>query len=349
MLTASLSLAILLTSASTVFAANPEQSAIQPEVVPAQQEEQRGPDRLYLELTGNGQYEPTSQYARTSIVATATEDKEIYHLYGDQYVTEVAENLYQGVDKIELSLDDTDANQAMLAEYNVSEEIIASIEEKLETARANGNDELEVSIFTPTQIGNNTRSVEPTQYAYYSIYGNEYCDVIVKYKSNNINGSKKVKEGRNTFSEANKFTSLVIDLGSYVSKAAIFVIGGGIYSAVEFFDYLYSFGPITGGQNDYVEVDLRWDSIEKWTHIWYANSWQLGCRSSKAWLNYIDVRQVYASIDFDRQVHRPINKEYFSENYHSAAEKSLYSMPYGYYDLAIQVQIMDKWFQLAGA
>lgn len=230
-------------------------------------------EEIVLIDRGHGEYSESTSFIENifvgeedKIVATATEDEELYYIEDNEYAAEVDENTYQLVERTDIDVDSFDSTDAELSDIpdNVIEELETTIAEQKEL----GNDEFEVSLFsTSQQWSDDIHTVNGLRYRNYFI---KYWDLKAAV---NYNGS-------GTRSVASNVINLAI------SCAGLRWTSVGIFGAAKSLYDLFAdtYGSVSGTSSDVATAIMLWDKLWKSTHRVdgpYYNS----VSTEKVWLN----------------------------------------------------------------
>lgn len=266
------------------------------------------------------------------IRVSATEDEEIFHVQGDQYVTLVDKDVYLLVDRIDLDSTNYENNELILDEYEISDKLRENINKAINEQNEIGNKEFEISIFAPSEITTRGSSTSKTYYYYKDKY---FRDTIVKYSNSSTPMIEKT--GSKTKDAASGFSSFILSTASMVSKTVSAFSYG--MSALDLFESI--FGKVTYGSNtDRMYTLVLYDKLEKQTDMQFGNEWQsTGCISYKITLKRNDTYQLYESSGESYLCKQTLSTDYVSENYNNAARTVLENFPTPVFDNAIKLKV----------
>lgn len=337
---------VMLTSFCTAFAAS--------DVSDVSNAQKEHADVLYLQEDGKGLYSVSTKSSENIIagsgniiVAKATEDAEIYHISDEKYVTNVYDDTYFLVDKIDVDTEEFSANDAVFEEYQISDNIISDIEQKIAQQKAFGNDKFAVSIFAPSILeestpneGTYTTQSTTTVGPVYPYGGYSFRDTLIKYTG--FSSDMVKKEGVDAWAIAKSFYDLTITVaGAVFDQVAAFTVYGLAASALDVYEAFV--GPVSfGSYGDKIHTMVWYDYIDKITEINYMGSWRIGCRTGKVWLNNQETFQSYAAYAQTWTTRQILNREIFSDNYKydNPAKKAIqWVNNYGWVDGDIRIKI----------
>lgn len=236
-----------------------------------------------------------STSTENSISATSTEDTDIYHVAGDQYLTHSHDNLYLLTTKIEIDPNNCDYLE-LIEKYQVPQKTIEEIKAVSVAQAAFGNDIFSVEIYVPffRNTSNSNESIAPLAdeklgYSYVNhTYGNkQYRIRNYMTKFSNVSPEMESILGSSASSTAKTFINLLISFAGVFSKS-ISVFGAGLSA----YDYLNSLGDsvITGDSQDKIEFAIVYDRILKNTDVYEMGMWSPAMTTHKVWLNRFDMR-----------------------------------------------------------
>lgn len=292
------------------------------------------------------------------IRAKATEDKEIYHIIYDKYLSLAYGDTYVMADKIDIDTSDIGVNEANFKKYNVSSNIIENIKAEISKEEANGNKDFAVAIFAPSIIKTSTLQLSQnsnvfqsspitfslnggqritTETAYYDYCNSGTWFSMQDYKTKYWHASTHMLENKteNAKDIANAFFNLTISsIGTISQIVSIFGVG---ISALSVYQTLY--GPVVyGQQGDFVTTNTIYDIIHKETSVYFNGEWEQGSYTYKVWLDRADVYQFYGwTGDSDLQK-KSINTVFYSEHYNDN-EWAILNAPCEQFDFPIRLQI----------
>ena len=87
------------------------------------------------------------QGATTSATVVRDQDMDILHLSGNQYLTKAYDNVYAKAERVDFNTESYEKNISLINKYDLSDEEAQEIKEIIESQKAVGNSEIEVSVY----------------------------------------------------------------------------------------------------------------------------------------------------------------------------------------------------------
>ena len=293
-------------------------------------------DVIYLQDVGNGQLNESLYPEKGSIVATATDDAEIFHISEERYAAQVHKGIYLLVDKIPVSTitGDYASRKLVYNVRNVPSVVCDSIETTIAAQAELGNKSFEVVLFAPTLIQKENIAVKSTlkdpnsvrlnavesYSSNYSAYGYNWTDYFTKYTNLSISEEVSGTTVKPKMSDAVSISATIVGLAnsffSYLST------GLSLYT---YFTAL--FGTVsTASSGDRAYVNLIFDKLEK-TTVGRSSPWlNETFMTHKVWLNRADHYQYYSSKGNSRSGSVYLNSTLYTANYNSAVETIMYGV-----------------------
>lgn len=297
---------------------------------------------LYLKYVDHGVYTPVDNTLgiKTAddieiVKVTATEDKELYHINGDKYVSFVDPETYLLLNKVDLDPENVDYSKEVFEQYKISDKLEESINKMIEKQKSVGNDKFEISIYVPAVNASVDSRTVSTTTSYYSKGDRNFRDTIVKY-TNSSTGMIE-KKGTDVKTVANSFVSFILSATGVTSKT-VSAFGVG-QSALDVFETIY--GPVAYGSNDdQLYTLVLYDKLEKQTDMQFGSTWyDVGLISYRVALTRNDTYQLYAATGNSFLKKYDLNTTYYSEHFQDAADTVIKNFPTAVFDGAIRIKI----------
>ena len=297
-------------------------------------------NEVFVQYDGHGQYTEVPSAVRTNItqevnsqetgrvvIATATEDKDLYFLSQNDYLLRVGElndtnRTFLHVERNDVDIDNFSADE--LREFNFPDELVDRITSGVNAQIAMGNDAFGLSVFSPKssretqsatlQGGASTQSTRESWDDYYTRFGQRFTDSYIKYRNYSCEYSDNSKDA---WKKASALVSFAIDVaGKKIKTIPAFQFG---YSALKTLAIALGVEEVGLG-NGYgsIQVIVTYDAISRITYWNLENG--VGTdpyvSTCKAWLNTNFTQQThddYPSGGYQTQ--HFINEEAFSDHY----------------------------------
>lgn len=251
------------------------------------------------------------------ITATATKDSEIYHYKDNQYFVQNGSGNYMLNDRIDVNIEDFDANQAAFEKYHITDADQKEMKAVIDEQKVIGNDELKIEIYAPRAAGETT-----TNHYTYTYNGTQYRlqDTVVAYRD--IHVGPLEKRGSNVLGLAKEFGDITIDI-SGVTNVVISLFG---YAQTAYDVYVATYGEVvTGSSDDKMWVTLKYDRLHKTTSVYSntLNTYRAGCVSHKVWIEWANLYEYYRSVGEEFQKPYTVNRQLFSPNFERPEIKAI--------------------------
>ncbi|MBS5702463.1 MAG: hypothetical protein KHW93_01295 [Butyricicoccus pullicaecorum] len=259
------------------------------------------------------------------ITATATQDSEIYHYEGNQYLVRNGNGNFMLNEKVDIDTTAFSNNTVLFDTYDIPVLVQEEIKSVMDAQAAIGNDDLEISIYSSvTESGSYSHTYNGKSYTLKD-YTTDFRDLHMgplSYKgSNTWNIAKQV--GDFIISKTENISDIVKIFGKFATAYDV---------ATALFGELH-----TGSTKDEFRIDLVYDRLQKATYVYNTNlgGYQPGCVSHKVW---IDTAAVYVFYNGEQDADVfTVNKEFFSPNYKKPGDTAVkysgdnfYTDPYLY-------------------
>lgn len=303
-------------------------------------------DEIFLQFNGHGQYTEVAnafsaniasnletQEAGNVIIATTTDDQDLYFLSGNDYLLKVAsgnaqENAFLHVERADIDV--KNFSSETLDEFNLPPELVERITAIIETQTAMGNDDFEASVYSPLSTSNAddgalqpyslqneavTMGSKESWEEYYTLYGQEFTDSYLKFKNYQCVYSNA---STNASTAASALVSFILDcVGTQSTTVSAFQFG---YSALETLAAFLGVSVAQAGTGyQAIQTIVTYDAIYRLTY------WNIGndpyVATCKAWLNTNATQQTQDDIPAGvYQTSTFLNTEKFSPHYSNPAE-----------------------------
>lgn len=266
------------------------------------------PQTISITKDAHNNVQLAGSHTMNSIQATQTNWEELYQINNsDQYVL-YESNTLQLLDRLSVNTTAFDQNEFMFEEYNISEDIVNDIEEKIQQQTANSD--LEVYIYVPHN--NNTSQVDTLATA--PSYDTK--DEIVEYRNANTM-YQDISSGVNTAAICDTIFDIAVGwLGSLSKTIALIGNGKSILSAC-------GAKTVTGTTEDKAQFKLIYDKLVKYTHVYAGSGWITGCKSYKVWMDQGTIYQYYVNLKKEVYTPKNFNTVIYSASYNNAKQVAL--------------------------
>lgn len=242
------------------------------------------------------------------IEALPTDSEEIFALNQNEYLIRAYDNVYFAANKISISGDFAQMSKALENSCEISDTLLADIDENITREQENENPDFEVELYVPTGV--TTNSTNSNEFTY---NGHKLRHYLVNYK--NCSTGMKEKNGTKTKDFASALVDFVISCVGCAS-ATVSLFGAG-KSALSVFTAAY--GQVTvGSQDDRINTNLIYDKTTK--EIQYYNpiskTWDDGCFTRSVTFTRNDTYQFYSSNGNSLLKQTSLNKAFYSEHYY---------------------------------
>lgn len=259
-------------------------------------------DEISLKYDGHGQYSKISHANNEGglsasaiddvIVATATDDEDVYFLEDNKYVLHVASesNAEQKFLLVERTdIDVQNYREEDLKNYNIPDEIVKEISFAVAQQKEIGNDDFELSVFcTPSQKKNAAEDGWTENWdENYTLYGQQFTDTYIKYW--NYSCAKTV-EGNGASSAASAFKTILLECAGKLSQTVAAFQSG--YSALKVIADFLGVSEVSAG-NKYAKIQttVTYDAVYKVTRQNATGNPTVA--TCKAWLNANATQQTH--------------------------------------------------------
>ena len=327
-------------------------------------------DEIFVRFDGHGQYTEVANAIRTDIVqdanvqdvgrvvvATATDDEDLYFLSQSDYLLRVGaptdENrTFLHVKRTDVDVDNFSAD--VLDEFSLPAELVDRITIVVEEQIAIGNDSFGLSVFQPTMSSASSLQSSYSTYGerefydeYYSRFGQQFTDSYIKYWNYKCEFSD---DSRNASETASAIASFFLEcIGGASKTISAYQFG---YSALKTLAIALGVDEVTAGNGyDSIQILVTYDAVHRVTY-WNVEG---GTGSDpyvstcKAWLNTNFTQQTHADYPGGGfQTRTYLNEEMLSPHYDDPSDW-LYN---DYYDAAgiiegpIEYTIHDRRYTL---
>ncbi len=176
--------------------------------------------------------------------------------------------------------DSGDVNKVL--QTDLEEETKGEILTRVEDAKKNGNFDLQIAVFSPELLSNET-------VRYYSYQGHEMKTEIIANIGEST-GPQTIASGPNTQEiTADVFNVIISAVG--LKNIPVAILGTGLSVLSLFSDF--STKLVSGSASDYFVMRLAYDSQTQFTYAAVGTDWYLGLVSSAVTLNSIATEQYY--------------------------------------------------------
>lgn len=309
---------------------------------------------------GHGEYEIVSVGDRVSglfgqtneenVVASATDDSDLYHISGDRYLLRAEEDKYLLTEKVEVNINNFETNEAVFSTHQISERVIQDMKSVAEAQKEAGNSEFSISLFVPARYDDasevSPQANEPLGYSYLvRTYGGVQYDIrnyAVKYS--NISTTMLNSASSNVLANAKAFKNMLIGIGGVFSDV-VSVFGAGV-SVYDYFKTVHD-SVITGSSGDQLEAALVYDRILKETCVYEAGKWAPSMTTHKVWLNRLDMRLYNGKTGVTTFAQPSINAVFYSEHFYDYLF-AVNMTGLDYFDAYLQAKLLNNIITLKG-
>lgn len=329
---------------------------------------------IFLQFDGHGQYTEVTSAVKTLItndvntndigcvvVATATDDEDLYYLSGNDYMLRVNAGSTEQNTFLRVGRNDIDVesySSETLDEFNLPPALVSRISTIMDEQIAMGNEDFGVSVYLPVssmdsnEIYSLQSEVSPqgsteSWEEYYTLAGHQFTDSYLKFWNYNCTYSDSSANASETASALVSFGLECIGVASETVSA--FQFG---YSALKTLAIALGVTEATAGSGyDAIQVLVTYDAIYRITYwnIPGGTGQDPYVATCKAWLNTNFTQQTHDDLPSGGyQTETFLNKTMVSPHYDDPASW-LY---YNYYDAAgiiegpIYHTILDETFML---
>ncbi|MCI5689941.1 MAG: hypothetical protein MR286_03495 [Clostridiales bacterium] len=242
-----------------------------------------------------------SNQAGNVVSAKVVHDGELLQLSETAYLGKAGRNNYARLDKIDINVDSFDKNDALFAQYDISQNILRDVQETIDFANEWNNDQLEISLYAM-----------PPEYT--TVNGSEYRNTYVESRNSSF---KPIDvSGINTKSHLDSAIdfSLII-AGAAIATPVVNFVTSGI-SLFKLYLQQTKLTTVTGDSKDWAYTSIFYDKIVKHTAIKRPAGWMEGCISQKLWLNKTSTWAHFTkSGKPDEKLDSTINKVFYTKNW----------------------------------
>jgi hypothetical protein len=250
-----------------------------------------------------GDYVAATEYSFGSFV---TDD--------NHYFIKAKENQYLLSDRIEIDRDSINDSIALLIEYDVPENVLASISQELESID-NQPADYRIEVLMPSEIPENassrgTRAFLPSGTSYYSYNSYSLKKVVVNSYSRTT--TMKHKTGISALSTAQALASLVLSVAGIFNT--YFSIVGSLHSVLDFFTNDYGSVPSAGSSDD-LGIAQIYDRSLEYVYVDISGNWICGAKSTAARMDHTEIYEYYQSKGIGDLYYNYNSKYYYCNNY----------------------------------
>ena len=266
------------------------------------------PQTISITKDAHNNVQLAGSHTMNSIQATQTNWEELYQINNsDQYVLYESDTL-QLLDRLPVNTTAFDQNESMFEEYNISEDIVNDIEEKIQQQTANSD--LEVYIYVPHDKNTSQVNTLATAPSY------DTKDEIVESRNANTM-YQDISSGVNTAAICDAIFDIAVGwLGSLSKTIALIGNGKSILSAC-------GAKTVTGTTEDKAQFKLIYDKLVKYTHVYAGSGWITGCKSYKVWMDQGTIYQYYVNLKKEVYTPKNFNTVIYSASYNNAKQVAL--------------------------
>jgi hypothetical protein len=233
------------------------------------------------------------------LYATSLYDGEILQLSNDTYLGKADGNNYVTMSKIDVDVEDFDRTDPVFEEHNISSEMLDEIQESISFAEENGNDALEISVYSVND-------------EYVTVNGNQYKNAYTEVR----NASFKPLDisGSTTITSLSSSVSFVLTVVGMVSSTVNFVSTG--VSLLSYFQSQTGLPVARGTTEDWCYITMSYDKLVKHTSIKKPAGWMEGCISQKLWINKVSMWADFHSTEAGvQEIESSINKVQYTKSW----------------------------------
>lgn len=182
----------------------------------------------------------------------------------------------QPVGRLDVSVEDESSFNELIANEDVPAEIKNAIRAEYERAKEIGNEDLEITYFSPSLLepASVTGGDETITVVYNGL--NMRSDRV--YYSNISTGWEYVQTGNKVVELVSTLYSVALIGAGLISAPVIpFVVAG--LSLLQLFAQEYTDAVVSGRYDDFVQVRITFDRVDQWTHVQSGDVWYLGLMS----------------------------------------------------------------------
>jgi hypothetical protein len=237
---------------------------------------------------------------------------------GDYFLNVNGQNVSVG--RLDVSLLDDEAVNAVLASASLSEEVKNEIREKTQLAKET-NQDIVSTIFSADLISPRLRS--GVTYGTYQGHNMKTDRVDTQGVGT---GFQEISQGSNTKNVANGIVNLILT-GVGLSNVPVSLVAAG-KTLLDFFIDAVGSQFVAGSTTDKLQVKLFYDVSNQWTYGEYSNGsgdWRLGLYTQEVKLKTVGVYQYYYTAAYggkenttNKSVSATIRSPHFNDQYQTA-------------------------------
>lgn len=219
--------------------------------------------------------------------STETKFEDIYQGNDGSYALHLKDTGFTRVGRLDVDTASESNVFATLNDSRLTPEVKEYIRLKYEEAKAGGNTNINISIFSQELLPQ-TRDTT-TEYRTYN-------GVEMRTDRVYVEGAETpwtdVSRGAKTKEVCNNISSIGLSFLGLAPITTISVAAGAASLLAAFINAGYN-SYVTGSSSDFLQAFMKYDSTTQWTYARIGTDWQLGLVSQKAYVRYVKMKQYY--------------------------------------------------------
>ena len=285
------------------------------------------------------------QGATTSATVVRDQDMDILHLSGNQYLTKAYDNVYAKAERVGFNTESYEKNISLINKYDLSDEEAQEIKEIIESQKAVGNSEIEVSVYVGEL--HTVDSMNLTGVSSLATNTNNAVKENILATRNYLTPWRDVVTGKTARDVAKTIATLVITTGG-LSSAAVSIFGAGVTALTEYQSFFNTTIKNPLG-TDWQQVRFKLDWLKKTSKVHTTAGDLIGCVSQRIWLDYYYHNQFFAQVGKEHQTTKRVNLTMNSKSWEDSEKVALYNYHSTVIDPDFQTKIGGKVFKFSSS
>ena len=261
---------------------------------------------------GSGNRAPV-QGVTTSATVVRDQDMDILHLSGNQYLTKAYDNVYAKAERVDFNTESYEANIPLINEYDISDEYAQDIREIIESQKAVGNADVEISVYVGEEYPAVNADMTEAEYTTLAAAANENVKEDILEARNYLTPWRDVVRGKTARDVAKSIANLVVATGGLIS-APVSLFGAGMTALAEYQNFFNKQITVPAG-SDWQQLRFKFDWLKKTSKVNTPAGALTGCISQKLWIAYYYHNQFFAQVGKEHQTSKYVNLNHKSKSW----------------------------------
>lgn len=269
---------------------------------------------------GSGNRAPV-QGTTTSATVVRDQDMDILHLSGNQYLTKAYDNVYARAERVDFNTESYEANIPLINEYDISDEYAQNIQEVIESQKAVGNADVEISVYVGEAYPAVNADATEAEYTTFATTTNENVKENILEIRNYLTPWRDIVTGTTARDVAKSIVNLVV-AGGGLASTSISLFGAGMTALAEYQNFFNEQITVPAG-NDWQQVRFKFDWLKKTSKVNTPAGALTGCISQKLWIAYYYHNQFFAQVGKEHQTSKYVNINKSSKSWKNSVDIAL--------------------------